>query len=88
MHRLQRLAHENGVMPGAGPGGVDIVALPKGRRRQNDVAMPDGRGHEIILSDDEFHRTLRRAVKRLAPLFSPQKERETWERVLDDLLYP
>ncbi len=41
-----------------------------------------------VESDDEFHRTLRRAVKRLAPLFSPQKERETWERVLDDLLYP
>ena len=54
IHRLDRLFHIDRVMAGARPGQMDVVAFPEGRRRQYDVRVADGRGHEMVLSDDEF----------------------------------
>ena len=63
IHRLDRLLHVNRVVSRAGPGQVDVVAFPEGRRRQYDVGVPGGRCQEMVLPDDEFH-----AIQRLGGL--------------------
>src|SRR5690606_20785322 len=54
VQRLDRLAHVDRVVAGAGPGRVEVVALPEGGRREHDIGVPGGRRQEVVLRDDEL----------------------------------
>ena len=51
--RRDRLLHEDRVVAGARPRGVDVVALPEGGGGQQDVGVARGRRDEVILDHHE-----------------------------------
>jgi hypothetical protein len=54
IHRFDRLAHVDRIVPRAGPRRVHVVALPEGSGRENDIRIA-GRGcQEMILRRQEL----------------------------------
>ena len=54
VHRLDRLAHEDGVVPRPAPWRMDVAPLPERGRRQDDVRVPRRRRQEVIVDDHEL----------------------------------